>query len=195
MSRGHHYHLFFFFFLIWSIPPYHNDASGHLSYCWGVIDHRVSLKVVGRKEVGSVGKVWGRGRGTKGRVRGSHKLQLLLVSFSPSWTPLTFHSGASWSQERFNWMDSLDVFGVWVMKKGGGGKEGWILWWKQRRGGGNFPWPSKANCLALPRPLLELDLHRAPVVWSSQSFPAAPWTPASEMQHWQPLPRYLRSNQ
>lgn len=77
-------------------------------------------------------------RETKGRVRGSHKLQLLLESFSLSWTPLTFYSGASRSWERFNWMYFSDVFGVWVMKKGGGGKEGWIPWWKREEGEGTF---------------------------------------------------------
>lgn len=142
-----------------------------ISHCWAVIDHhhRVSLKRAGRKEVGRAGQVWGGRRQRRGRVRGSHKLRLQLASFSPSWTPLTFHSGASWSPERLNWMDSSDVFGLWVMKKGGGGREGWRPWWTERRGGGNLPWPSKANCLTLPRPLLELDWRRAPVVWSGQS--------------------------
>ena len=109
-----------------------------ISHCWGVIDHRVSLKMVGRKEVGSVGKVWGRMEGEERRGQRQPQAPAPPCVFSPSWTPLTFHSGASWSWERFNWMDSLDVFGVWVMKKGGGGKEGWILWWKERRGEGTF---------------------------------------------------------
>lgn len=112
-----------------------------ITHCWAVIDHhhRVSLKRTGRKEGGGrgrAGQVWGGRRESKGRGRGSHKLQLQLASFSPSWTPLTFRSGASWSPERFNWMDSSDVFGLWVMKKGGGGREGWRPWWRERRGGG-----------------------------------------------------------
>lgn len=45
-----------------SISPYHNDAAGHASHRRGVIDHRVSLKMVGRKKVGSAGM------GTCGRV-------------------------------------------------------------------------------------------------------------------------------
>jgi len=55
-----------------------------ISHCWGVIDHRVSLKMVGRKERGGAwARCGGRGRVTKLRVRGSHQLQLL-VSFLPS---------------------------------------------------------------------------------------------------------------
>jgi hypothetical protein len=50
---------------IGSISPYHNDAAGHTSHCWGVIDHRVSLKMVGRKESGKCrdGQVWEGGGG------------------------------------------------------------------------------------------------------------------------------------
>lgn len=45
-----------------SISSYHNDAAGHASRCWGVIDHWVSLKMVGRKEMGSAGMgIYGEG--------------------------------------------------------------------------------------------------------------------------------------
>lgn len=56
-----------------SISPYHNDASGHASPGWGVIDHRVSLKKAGRKEVGSPGMgPYAEGQGWEGRLRGRH---------------------------------------------------------------------------------------------------------------------------
>jgi len=55
-------------------------------------------------------------RGRRRRLLQQHQLQLLLVLSSPSWMLLTFHSGASWSRERFNWTASPLMFGVWVIE-------------------------------------------------------------------------------
>lgn len=54
--------LFFFFFKPDRSLPTTMMLPG-ISHCWGVIDHRVSLKMVGRKEEGELGQGVGEGGG------------------------------------------------------------------------------------------------------------------------------------